>query len=222
MKPYMDGTHIPEADVILYIEDRLEPVQRETIESHLADCPVCAGQLAAAIRIDDVMAGEGHIVDEATREKADRFVRPSKSNRPGLFNYLLNNPFRVSLAGGAAVAVLFLLYSNVTEDPVPQFRTPNAAQPMEILAPEDGATFSTTKPVFSWRSIPHSFEYRFILYDARGITMWKRELADTTLELPPSVVLEPGMSYLWRVETLFPNGEQTRSKLNAFTYLASQ
>jgi len=214
--------HVAEGDIILYLEGRLEGAEKERVESHVADCDVCASQLAAISRMDDVMTGEGHLIDSATRGKAERFVLSGVSDRSGLFDLFLKNPFRIALTGGLAVVALILLYVNVSKDPVSQFRSPAPALPIEIVSPEDGRNVSTRDLSFSWHSIPNSSEYRFLLYDARGVTLWKKELADTTLDLPHSVVLEPGMSYLWRVETLFPNGEQTRSKLNAFTYLSSQ
>ena len=85
-----------------------------------------------------------------------------------------------------------------------------------LVAPRDGATISLLHR-FKWQRIPGSTAYHFFLYEVNRTPVWSALVRDTTLVVPPSVTLQRGHAYLWRVEAILPDETTVRSELHAFT-----
>jgi len=67
-----------------------------------------------------------------------------------------------------------------------------------------------------WGPVAGADRYRIVLFDATGQTRYRVETTDTTAELPDSVQLIRGQSYLWRVEARTEPERWTASELVEF------
>jgi hypothetical protein len=85
-----------------------------------------------------------------------------------------------------------------------------------LFAPRDGATIPLLQR-FKWQRIAGSTAYHFFLYEVNRTLVWSALVRDTTLLVPPSVTLQRGHAYLWRVEAILPDETTFRSELHAFT-----
>jgi hypothetical protein len=77
---------------------------------------------------------------------------------------------------------------------------PSQPQP-EALEPRD-TWILEPQPQFRWAAVGGATGYRLTLRDANGDALFSGETADTALQLPASVVLEPGAAYSWSIEAL--------------------
>lgn len=71
--------------------------------------------------------------------------------------------------------------------------------------------------VFDWKRVVGSDQYRVTLFDERGAVLYEVQVADSTLILPDSVLLEAGRRYLWRVQARTGWDRWIASDLMAFT-----
>jgi hypothetical protein len=215
--------HPEEHDLLLYLEDKLSSAERAGIEAHLGGCGECAHKFAALVRLPQILDKPApHDLSEHMLRKAIKLVRPGGSPRWSGFK-LFTPPIRIALAGAAVVAIAMTTFLLAPRNQPTQFRTDKAEQgPTFRLYPEDGATVHAKRPAFRWNAIGESTVYRFSLTDDAGAIVWISDRRDTSLELPASVVLQSGKTYLWRVETFFADKTLERSALHVFTYLPQE
>jgi hypothetical protein len=124
--------------------------------------------------------------------------------------------------GVAAVAVAAAAVLLIPPSAPVQFRSIDAPLPTLSLFPADRAVVTDLRPQFRWTPFATSSVYRFTLLDANGVTVWSHDLRDTIVLLPSTLVLSPGTTYLWRVETFLADRSLERSTLHAFTYTPSK
>jgi hypothetical protein len=79
------------------------------------------------------------------------------------------------------------------------------ARPIQVLGPSDAVTLES-RPVFRWQAPETGLEYRFVLEDSEGATLFSRLTADDLLELPPEITLEAGGSYVWTLSARAETG----------------
>ena len=212
--------HTEEHELLLYLEAKLSPDDRGKVEAHLANCGDCAHKFAALFRLPRALDQSAPVnVGEGVLKKAVKLVKPGGSLRS--FNFkLFTPPFRIALAGAAVTAIALTTYLLVPREEPAQFRSEKAEEiPTLELYPEDGATVSKKMPEFRWKTIGASAAYRFSLMEEAGVLIWVSDRRDTSLFLPSFVVLQPGKTYLWRVETFIADKTLDRSALHAFIYL---
>jgi hypothetical protein len=211
--------HPDEHIFLLYLEGRAQPGERDIIEEHSAHCERCAHLLATLSRLQEGLNEPVPIEpDQATFSKAVELVRPR-----GLSTWFHagagRSPLGIALAGAAVLAIALTTYVFLPRHEDERFRSErDGLLPVLKLVPSDGAVVRETSPEFRWNNVQESAVYRFNLLDASGTVIWSNDVRDTSLSLPPSVVLQPGITYLWSVETLLADHSPGRFTLHAFTY----
>ena len=68
-----------------------------------------------------------------------------------------------------------------------------------------------------WHLLERADRYRGTLFDASGVVVWRTETGDTVAALPDSVRLEPGATYLWRVDARVDVDRWVQSEMLQFT-----
>ena len=82
-------------------------------------------------------------------------------------------------------------HGGLREPPLTGTLTPTPIAPRDAVARVDQIV---------WTSVPRAEQYRVRIFDAQGSVLWTIETSDTTVALPDSVGLSPGVHYFWRVE----------------------
>ena len=215
-----DNMHYNEAQIILYLEDKLSNEQRGEIEEHIADCAACANQLAAISRLQAILDEDVPVnIDPTTQDNVEHLVRSDGRSTSSWLT--LFTPIRVAFASVTVIAITVAVYVSLHRPPPVQFRSPESSLALETLFPADGSTVITHSITFVWRKTSAD-GYRFRLFDATGAPVWGIQLRDTVVSLPSTVVLQPEKTYLWRVETYFRDATHERSDIHAFTYAPIQ
>lgn len=114
----------------------------------------------------------------------------------------------------AAAAVLALVWVGRPEGP-PRLRDAavtitGAPQP---LTPIGGVPRARE---FTWASVPGAGRYRVTLFSPEGDALWQAPTSATTIMLPDSVGLRPGVTYYWQVRAEAAFGRWVSSELVDF------
>jgi len=214
--------HVTESDILLYVEDKLPAEDRQNLEQHVGRCNDCARQFATLVRLPHVLKESIPIrVDRATLNEAAALVGSEKQTSGWTFRAFAY-PLRTGLAGVSVAVIALTVYLLIPRPEPAQFRSTDSSVPMLKLFPPDGATMSEPRPEFHWSSVARSAVYKFSLMDQNGVSVWNWDVRDTSLLLPSTVVLLPGKTYLWRVESFLADRSLERSALHVFTYAPSQ
>ena len=211
--------HPDDRKILLYLEDKLPSKERGNIEAHVARCAACANRLANLSRLSLILEQPVPIdLDVATREKARKLVGQREDGWWKGFKPF-NPPYRFALAGAAVIALVLSIYLLGPQGEPRQFRSERSEEVETFeLYPEDAAIVSDRGAQFRWTSVGESMVYRFSLLEETGVIIWSNDIRDTVIAIPLSVVLRPGKTYLWRVETFLADKTLEHSALHAFTY----
>lgn len=208
--------HLSEADILLYLENKLTVEKRSRVEAHIGDCVVCAEQFAALARLPEVLEQDVPLsLDVATRQRAESFVQDKLQCSDVLFSFFRRPP-GIAFAIFAAAAIGVTAYIALQKQQPETFRTSKSNTTIELLSPTDGAIVQMQRISFTWKAT--ASPYTFILYDDRGVIVWSKQTPDTMLTLPNDMELERGKIYFWGVESSFSQQEVERSALHAFTF----
>ena len=208
--------HAKETDILLYLENKLSAASSEEMKSHFSVCDQCREELVAILRLPAVIeSGEAPPLDPRVHARAQQLVAPKRSS-------LLR--FSMSPFGKLSFATLVLIAAGVTyffvaeSPPQSRFRD-RAPVPLAFsMHPSEGAVVKQTPAMFSWSRMRNSVGYSIALYRENGTMLWQGTSKDTTFVLPAEVALQPGKTYLWKVEGFFPDRSNYESRLNAFVY----
>ncbi len=217
MKEKAHTMHPDDEEMLLYIEDKLPVGTRELLEAHIGQCGPCATRFADLSRLPLILEGKVPVqLDEAVLRKARALVQPGKPGRPQTF---FSPVFRPAFAAAAAVVLILSVYLFVQEKEPAEFRSDKVDELRTlIMFPDDGATVIDPATRFRWTSVGESMVYKFSLLRETGAVVWSNDVRDTSIALPSSIVLQPGKTYLWRVETFLADKTLGRSVVHAFTY----
>lgn len=222
--------HLSEADIILYLQEKVPVSRRADFEKHLAGCTECSEQLAAIYRLPRHIAkSQGFRIDRDTRRRAEELVSGRQERmvvrRPWTLQLLPSRKLAlaISLVSVGAVAV----YLAVTPSPEPptRYRSAGELKDLPLVSPADGSQVSERQPGFIWASIPQAAFYRVTIFRENGTILWYGSSRDTILteltpnkESPEKFSFEPSQRYFWRVEAVFDDASTLRSRLHVFTY----
>ena len=156
-------------------------------------------------------------INDAAFRRAEALVAPHKSTLGWNFRSFVS-PLRVSLATVVVMGVIGATYFLSSPHKASQFRSPENSLPTFTLYPPDGAELNERTPTFHWSAVAQASVFKFSLMDECGVTVWNWDVRDTMLILPSTVVLLPGKTYLWRVESFLAHKTHERSALHVFTY----
>ncbi len=214
--------HVTDDNILLYLEDELSQLDRVQLEAHVGRCNDCATQFAALARLPDALKRNVPVqLSNEVLKRAIGIVGGRESGSRWTFRFF-NSPLRLAFAGVSVLAVALTTYLLIPRPEPLQFRSTDATTPMLSLFPLDGATVRAKSPVFQWSAVVRSSAYKFSLMDENGVSVWNWDIRDTSLVLPSTVVLIPGKTYLWRVESFLADKTLERSALHVFTYAPSQ
>ena len=184
--------HRTPEEIAAYLCDELVAADRERFQAHLATCRECRHEVTSAQRLT--------------------LSRPRQRGR--------------SLALAAAVLLMAVLLTRSMSDtgsrPQPDVQRRSSAasaraQGIEVVSPGDGETAASSPVLFTWRGRPGSFMYRLTLSTDDGRTLWTHDTRDSSLVLPPDVVLDRGRRYLWYVDALGPDARSLTSGVQRFS-----
>lgn len=210
--------HPTEADIILFLEDRLPPEARRRVRAHLAGCAQCVETLAAVSRMEQTLAAsEAPPVAPEVLRRAEELVRVERAPHGRLLR--LPMPARLALATLvlAGLGLAAWLVSLRDGAPQSQFRSDAAAPVLATQAPAHRATVRPASLVFRWSGLSGAATYRVVLYHADGAWHWTGQADTTYLTVSDSLDLATGRQYLWHVEAVMPDGNTISSELRAFT-----
>jgi hypothetical protein len=168
----MNFEHLSEDQLVAFLGGEVEAEDRRALEQHLATCAECRDELVA--------------VTELLRPLArDRFVS-----------------WRIFLPTAAAAAAILLalagpIRQRLVEEPRHRDTPAQVAHSPTPVAPL-GEVDRVDHLV--WRAVTGADRYRLTLFDRDAKVIWQATTADTITQLPDSVRLARGATYLWRLE----------------------
>jgi hypothetical protein len=165
--------HLTEEQLVAFLGRELEGEDRFAVEQHLATCAECRDELVAVTEI----------------LKPER-VRPSI-------------PWRVLAPVAAAAAAVLLVVGGPLREQLLEDDPRHRDSPAELVpSPTPVAPLGEVEGVsyLVWRAVPGADRYRVSVFDRSGEVVWRATTPDTVTQLPDSVSLSPGATYLWRLE----------------------
>lgn len=177
--------HLSAVDVASMIDGRLPADRRSIVESHLAVCPECRSELAAAAAL----------VDSAP-------VRPTF-------------PVRWIAGAAAAVLALTALplarIQKPTVSPANERAANSGASTLLAVSPESGAAMTVDSVRFVWRASAGVTTYQLFVTDSAGVPVYGVRTVDTTVTPAQDIQLAPGARYYWYVDALNGDGSSITS-----------
>jgi anti-sigma factor RsiW len=193
----VDERHLTASELAGYVDHALDDEARGAAEEHLEQCRECRDEAMAIANVAHSYAANAPAHDTRTRH-----TRPSTNHRAGWR--------RVAIGLGAVAAGLSIgivaRQSSSPNEPVAGVRAPSALSSesetaIAVAAPMDGATVPSHRAAFSWHRVAAD-TYRFTILTRSGELLWSRETPDTTVTLPATISLQPGLTYFWRVDAI--------------------
>ena len=205
-----------------YLENRLDPDEREGAEEHLSGCAESRDRL---VELHASRRGEPPL--ERAPESLKRAARAIPRRRRRRVRHPSGLPHRRYLAVAAslvaAVGMAALIYRGGPGRPQGPADTdalrdvatgPALLQP---LAP-DGEVASSAPIEFRWRGAPEAERYTLTVLDALGDIVLRESTPADRLEVAPAATgLEPGASYFWYVSAEMADGTSAQSEILDFS-----
>ncbi len=208
--------HATEADILLYLENKLDAKSAEQMKRHFSKCHHCREQLVVILRLPSVIeSGDVPLIDASILAQAQQL---GATKWPVLFSFNLSPFGKLALATLVFMAVGASYYFLRQPSLPSRFRDRAPVPYTFLMFPSEGAMVKQPRPMLSWSAMKNSVGYKITLYRRNGTALWEGTSNDSSFLLPPEVVLQPGKTYLWRVESFFPDRSNYESKLNAFVY----
>jgi hypothetical protein len=183
--------HHPSSEAIAdFINGRLSPQTRSTVESHFAECRTCRQQVVSARRM----------LDTYRKRRPLRFAMPAAAVALVLIIFV---PRMISRTRASDA---FRGRGESSIEGFPRFT---------IVAPRDGDSIVARQLMFVWRNQPRRPLFRLTLTDgAREV--WSVSTPDTSVQLPDSVRLAPARSYSWYVDAIGADGRSLTTATQRF------
>jgi len=184
--------HPSTEEIADYLNGKLRPADRESLEAHLAVCRECRQEVTS------------------TRGLLATYRRPSRAM-----------VWAVPAAAAAVLAWLVVAPPERRDGEAvragEEDTRPEAEIAVRVIAPADGDTLRASSSfVFLWHSHTGQPLFRLTLSDASGKQLWGAESRDTTLTLPPSITLDRGRTYYWHVDALGADGRSYTTRTQRF------
>ena len=215
-----------EARLAAFVEGKLEGARHDEMESHLADCAFCLGQVGFLSRAGEL--GPPPAVPT-------HLLALAKGERPRLFGHL--RPATLVAATASVVLALAVVWPRGREGPlvgIPSLDRPEAASPAtpsaerilrngqsatgdpRILRPSEGEIVPPAGMELRWREVAGSLYYTVQLLDSKGDVVWEGRTEAAHLALPTEATLAPGRTYYAWVLAHLPSGASVRSAAVGF------
>jgi hypothetical protein len=184
--------HPSSEEIADYLNGRVSPTVRSTLESHFADCRSCRQQVVSTRR-----------------------VLTSFSTRRSI-------AWAIPATAVAAMAWILVGPRSESGDAQQELRRgrgatgdPEMPAGVAIIAPATDAAVDRARVAFIWHAQAARPLFRLTLSEGDR-EVWSATTRDTTLRPPSSVVLEPGRTYLWYVDALDAEGRSVTSGTQRF------
>lgn len=208
--------HATEANILLYLENKLSPGNTEEMKGHFSHCHQCREQLVAILRLPAIMeSGQAPPLDPHVYARAQQL---GATTRSALLRFRLPPFGKLALAALAFIAAGVSYFFLAEPTPPSRFRDRAPVPLVFSMHPSEGAVVTQRTATFRWSAMKNAVGYQIAVYRENGTPLWQGTSKDTLLVLPEEVVLQPGKIYLWRVGTFFPDRSNYESKLNTFVY----
>ncbi|MFL5483631.1 MAG: zf-HC2 domain-containing protein [Gemmatimonadaceae bacterium] len=110
----------------------------------------------------------------------------------------------IVLLAGLVVALAGTRMISLRRDHADRVRASSDLMAIPVYAPVGNVGHTVLR--FAWAPLPRALSYKLEVTDAAGHSIWTASPADTTLTLPPAVVLHRGTSYFWSVDAIATDG----------------
>lgn len=188
------NSHPRDEEIAAYVEGRLAPAERASIEDHLAACAACRREVT----------------------EVGLFLRERRGHR--------RKWFVAAPVAAVAAAVILLVVLPRGEDAGPGSGGLRSGAPgeMEALArieavtPANDAAVHADSVRFVWRDADRDALYRLVVTDEAGETVWETSTADTVADPSPDIGFEVGRRYYWYVDALLPDGSEASTGAREF------
>jgi len=209
------GACLPPERLAAYHDGVLHNGERTAVETHLASCDRCLGQLSAISRAaagQDAEAG----VPASLISRADALFTPAV-------------PSRRSWAVPLAAAAMLLLALNLalgpsddtnnepgpTATPQTRYADHEVVQP-RLLAPAEGSVVQPSQQVFQWTEVPGTLFYDVRLVSLDGDLLLQERVDGTRWLIPESLHLKPGQEYFVRIDAYLSDAKYLSSEHRVF------
>lgn len=228
-----------ETQIAGYVDGRLSGSDKNRLDSHLAECDYCLGQVAALLRLEGAAMPDN--VPPALLARARDFVPAPVP--PSVWPVVRWGAIAAVTACIAVVTTVWIhRQESETGAPVtPAVQTPAISTPappevappattarevrtvkpagpsLELLAPRDGSALAPGTLEFRWTRVPASLFYELRVMTADGDLVWEGRAEGTQTRLPESVQLVSGTRYFVSVRAFLPDGKTLTSPVVGFT-----
>jgi hypothetical protein len=218
------GRDCPDLTVLAaYAESTLGDAGRTVLESHLADCGYCLGQVGFLVREagKEQPAVPSHLLDAVQASQAG-------------WRRWLPRPALTALAAAASVLLLVAVGTRIDWSGQADPAGAPAAQGAEhrivrngsvpssrpqILEPREGDSIGPAEAAIAWQETPQALQYTVLLVDLQGDVIWEGHAAETRTRIP-AAGLVPGQRYFVWVEAHLRDGGSLKSSPVGFLVAA--
>ena len=228
------GWRCPHATKIAaFVEGRLDGRAMKRIETHVAGCNFCLGQVAFLARIQqnsmptevpEKLFNQALKLGSRTRDSAGGpawrwgFATAASAVLVLAFAVFLHEPSRPTVSSQPPRApAVEPLQSRPSQPTVPspdssgvRSRQSRALLP-ELVYPREGVILAPRDVEFRWRQMPGSLFYEIRVMTFNGDVIWEERSEETHARLPESVRLSPGGNYFVSVRAYLSRGKTARS-----------
>lgn len=189
-------SHLTSEELAAYLDGRLDSAVVARLESHMAQCRDCRGEMVAA---------------RATLESAKTISR-----RP-LAAHVTRRRAWLIAASVLVVASIPVLQRGLRSraDAIRERATTRTSSHIEVVAPE-GQPVSAESVTFTWRRVAQESICRLTVTDPSGTALFTLSTPDTVAS-SSGRNLQPGRSYLWYVDCLTSDGRSLSSGIRTFS-----
>jgi len=222
-----------------YVDARLSESDKNRLESHLAECDYCLGQVAALLRLEGAAMPDS--VPPALLARARDLV-PAPAP-PSVWPVARWGAVAAVTACIAVVTAVWIhrqesetplpptpgMQSPAISTPAPPAVAPPATTPREVrtvkpagpslqlLAPREGLALPPEARDFRWTRVPASLYYEVRVMSADGDLVWEGRAEGNQARLPENVQLVSGTRYFVSVRAFLPDGKSLTSPVVRFT-----
>jgi len=223
-EPSRRGRRCPDEELLVaWATGKLAGYEREHVETHIAGCDFCLGQVGFLARADGLgepPAAPARLLEMARGGRARRFVPARHVALTAAAAAVFVAAFAILLPRGAGRTQPVGAPSPGPQAMEPADRPfrnglPATAAP-HFLRPAEGETVPRAALLFAWKPAPEALSYTLEVVSSDGDVVWEGESANPRVAPPPGVALAPGRTYFAWVLTHLRSGAVERSPAVGF------